>query len=307
MVTRPLATGPSNPAICGSDLLKETETLRPGALELDAPDRYHRVVSRPCLSFLSDFGLRDFYVASVKAVILGICEDVRITDISHQVPPHDIREAAFTLASCYYCFPPNSIHLVVVDPGVGSDRRAVIASSSEHVFVSPDNGVLSLVLEKEGIEEVVEIQDRGFYRQPVAPTFHGRDILGPVAAHLARGVPARNFGPLRKDFVRLNINSLDQKDPDMISATVIHIDRFGNVITNVRKADLLTWLGSDRPGRLEIQGRVIEQHCRYYAEARPDEPFSILGSSGFLEIAAFSDSAARILGVGVGSSVKVTT
>ncbi len=285
--------------------LPESPVRGSGAPKL-SPARI-RETSGPCISFLSDFGQRDYYVASVKAVILGICPDARITDVSHEVPPHDIREAAFTLASCYYLFPPNSIHLVVVDPGVGSNRRAVIASCAEHLFVAPDNGVLSLVLEKEGIEEVVEIREPGFFREPVAPTFHGRDILGPVAAHLARGVPAPDFGPPREEFMLLDIDSLDLTQPETISATVIHVDRFGNIITNVQRADLLRHLGSNRPGRVEIQGRAIEHHRRYYAEARPNELFSILGSSGYLEVAAFSKSAARILDVEVGSRLKVTT
>ena len=275
-------------------------------MELQAQNRNNPLLADRCVTFSSDFGHRDAYVASVKGIILGISPKVKIIDISHEISQHDVCQAAFLLASCYHCFPSHSIHLVVVDPGVGSNRSAIIASSSDHVFVAPDNGVLSLVLKKEKIKEVIDIKNNLYFRQPVAPTFHGRDILGPVAAHLANGVPAQEFGPVLKEFVKLDVDSPNQKRPNTVLAKVMHVDRFGNIITNVQGEDLIRWFGKDHPRRIEIQGQIIDHHYSYYAQAPPKKLFSILGSSGFLEISVFSNSAARILGTRVGAMLKLT-
>ena len=262
-------------------------------------------MSRPCISFLSDFGQRDYYVASVKGVILDVCPEATIVDISHAVEPHNIVEAAFTLAAAYSCFPLRSLHLVVVDPGVGSDRKPIIAWADEHAFVAPDNGVLSLIFERETITEVVEIQNERFFRKPVSPTFHGRDIFAPVIAHLARGVPLTEFGPVSTDFVTVDLGSVRCADPDTVRGAVIHIDHFGNVITNIQGSHLSGPLFGTGSWQVEIDGKKIDKHYDYYAEAKPDEIFSIMGSSGHLEVAACSSSAARLLGVRVGAEVRV--
>ena len=262
-------------------------------------------MSRPCVSFLSDFGQRDYYVASVKGVILDVCPETTIVDISHAVEPHNVMEAAFTLAAAYACFPARSLHLVVVDPGVGSDRKPIIARADEHAFVAPDNGVLSLIFERENITEVVEIQNESFFRKPVSPTFHGRDIFAPVIAHLARGVPFAEFGPASTNFVTVDLGSVRCDDPETVRGAVIHIDHFGNVITNIQGSHLSGPLDDTGSSQVEIDGKKIDKHYNYYAEAEPDEIFSIIGSSGHLEVAARSRSASRLLGVGVGAEVRV--
>ncbi len=263
-------------------------------------------MSRRCITFLSDFGQRDYYVASVKGVILDVCPEMTIVDISHAVEPHNIVEAAFTLAAAYPCFPAGSLHLVVVDPGVGSDRKAIIARADEHAFVAPDNGVLSLIFEREEMTEVVEIQNESFFRKPVSPTFHGRDIFAPVIAHLARGVPIAEFGPVSTNFVTVDLGSVRCEDPDTVRGKVIHIDHFGNLITNIQTSHLSEPPDGARSRQVvEIDGKKIDKHYDYYAEGNPEEIFSIMGSSGRLEIAACSSSASRLLGLGVGAEVRV--
>ncbi len=259
----------------------------------------------PCITFLSDFGRRDYYVAAVKGVILDTCPAATLVDISHEVESHDVLEAAFTLAAAYSCFPKQSLHLVVVDPGVGSNRKPIIASSQQHTFVAPDNGVLSLIFERENISEVVEIRNESFFRKPVAPTFHARDVFAPVIAHLARGVALAEFGPVSTDFVTVDLGSVRCDAPDTVRGRVIHIDRFGNVITNIRSSHLSAPLDVTGSIQVEIDGKKIDKHYNYYAQAKPDEIFSVIGSSGHLEAAAFSCSAAELLGVRVGDEVKV--
>lgn len=261
--------------------------------------------SRPCISFLSDFGQRDYFVASVKGVILDICPDATIVDVSHGVSPHNILEAAFTLEAAYACFPARSLHLAVVDPGVGSDRKAIIARADKHTFVAPDNGVLSLIFERENITEVVEILNESFFRKPVSPTFHGRDIFGPVIAHLARGVPVAEFGPVTTSFVTVDFGSVRREDGDTLRGAVIHIDRFGSLITNIQGSQLSELPDGAGSWQIEIDGRKIDRHYGFYAQAKRDEIFSIIGSSGRVEIAVCSSSASRVLGLGVGAEVKV--
>ena len=262
-------------------------------------------MSERCITFLSDFGQRDYYVAAVKGVILDIYPAATLVDISHEVEPHNVLEAAFTLAAAYSCFPMQSLHLVVVDPGVGSNRRPIIAAAEQHTFVAPDNGVLSLIFERENISEVVEIRNQSFFRKPVSPTFHGRDLFAPVIAYLASGVPLAEFGPVSTDFVTVDLGSVRCEAPDTVRGTVIHIDRFGNVITNIRESHLGTPLDVTGSRQVEIDGKKIDKHYNYYAQAKPDEVFSVIGSSRHLEVAACSCSAAELLGVRVGAEVKV--
>ena len=259
----------------------------------------------PCITFLSDFGQRDYYVAAVKGVILDTCPAATLVDISHEVEPHNVREAAFTLAAAYSCFPKRSLHLVVVDPGVGSSRKPIVVAAQQHTFVAPDNGVLSLIFERENISEVVEIRNESFFRKPVSPTFHGRDLFAPVIAHLACGVPLAEFGPVSTDFVTIDLGSVRCEAPDTVRGTVIHIDRFGNVITSIRSTHLSAPLDVTGSRQVEIDGKKIDKHYDYYAQAKPGEIFSVIGSSGHLEAAALSCSAAELLSVRVGAEVRV--
>lgn len=240
------------------------------------------------ITLTTDFGLRDPYVGIMKGVILGIAPDVRIVDLTHDIHAHDIQEAAFHLASAYRFFPGGTIHVAVVDPGVGSDRRAVVCSVGGHIFVGPDNGVFELVLTPEAL--VYDITNEELFLLPVSDTFHGRDIFAPVAAHLACGVSLLSVGPAQS-----------ARPPVRPSARprVLHIDRFGNVITSLRREDLLSTF------RIHIQGHRISRLCRAYSEANPGEVIAIEGSTGYIELALNGASAAEFLKVGRGTRIEL--
>jgi len=239
------------------------------------------------ITLTTDFGLADPYVGVMKGVILGIAPDVQIVDITHQVPSYDVIETAAVLSSAYQYFPPETVHIVVVDPGVGSPRRPIAAASDGHVFVAPDNGVLSFVLDKAAA--VYHITNERLFRHPLSSTFHGRDIFAPVAAHLAQGTPITSVGaritdPARKPYP---------------GPCVLRIDKFGNIITNLRPEDL-------RPGSsIRIGGVSISRLRQTFAEADPGELCAIVGSTGFIEIILNQGSAAETLKVASGAEIEV--
>ena len=262
--------------------------------------------NRPCITFLSDFGAREACVASVKGVILGICPEAAIVDVTHEVRSHDLLEAAFTLSCAYRWFPPRTIHLAVVDPGVGSARRAIVAAGEQHVFVAPDNGILSLVYESGEINRVHSIEAEHYFRHPVSPTFHGRDIFGPVAAQLARGLEVETFGPRIEDYTRLNLPPAKKTGDRSVEGIVLHIDKFGNVITSLTPADLERAFGADTPPRrVTLNGKRVDRICTHYAEAAEAELFALLGSSGRFELAALKRPAAKALEARRGQKVVV--
>lgn len=277
----------------------------------------------PTIALLTDFGLDDVYVGVMKAVITGICPVARVIDLSHAVQPQNIHQAAFLLANAVRYFPPGTVFVVVVDPGVGSVRRAVAARAGGYTFVAPDNGVLSYVLADLGAEPMAAAElVNPVYRLPVvSSTFHGRDIFAPAAAHLARGVAVEAMGPLLNDPVTLSQPTLSLKRESLIGE-VLHIDRFGNVITSLGR---LAWLASgdlelevafgvERGRRVqvsahsevELQGRVVAGISRTYAEVPHSTPLALLSSDGFLELAVRQGSAAEVFGAQVGDSVLVT-
>lgn len=265
-----------------------------------------RMSGRPIVTFTSDFGNREYYVAAVKAVILSGCPEANIVDISHRVASHDLLEAAFTLACAYPFFPPRTIHLVVVDPGVGSSRRAIIADATEHLFVAPDNGVLSLVYDQTPISRVVSIEEEHHFRQPVAPTFHGRDIFAPVVGQLARGLKPTRFGPAVTDFVRLNLPPVSHGS-DAVEGIVLHVDKFGNLITSIRPEDLEAAAETKAtPGRLRVNGRDVTRQVRYFSEGEGEELFYLVGSTGRFEVASWRRPAAQILQAKRGMPVQLS-
>lgn len=249
------------------------------------------------IALMTDFGTRDHFVAAMKGVILSINADALIVDITHEVPPQDVRAAAFLLAACYEEFPVGTIFVAVVDPGVGSDRRAILAESSGYRFIAPDNGLLSLI--GAGPLSVRELTVEKYFRHPVSRTFHGRDIFSPVAAHLSNGVDPERFGPEIGDIVRLEAALPVRTGEGIDGAVVLHVDHFGNLITNLRRDDL--------PDEFELSvgGRRIGRLREYFAGADAGEVFLICGSAGFLEIVANRDSAARLLGAKAGQKISV--
>ncbi|HWF10678.1 MAG TPA: SAM-dependent chlorinase/fluorinase [Bryobacteraceae bacterium] len=254
------------------------------------------------ITLLTDFGTADHYAAAMKGVILGIAPDARITDITHEIRPYAITEAAYTLAQAWTCFPEGTVHLVVVDPGVGSARRPIVAETAGHYFVAPDNGVLTLVLENARVHEVTSSR---LFRQPVSRTFHGRDIFAPVAAHLANGVAVDEMGPRVENYARLDIASPVQTASGW-RGRILKVDRFGNLITNFQSDQWLPRIARGFEmtlGQARVS-RVVSKVVSNYADAG-EGLFVIPGSAGFLEVSARQTSAARIAGIESGDVVEL--
>ena len=255
------------------------------------------------ITLITDFGDKSGYVGLMKGVILSINPDCQIVDISHQISPQDREEAAFVLKNTYSFFPPESIHLVVVDPGVGSKRKPLLIESGTHRFVGPDNGVLSCALLMEGCKKLWEITNPRYFLPQVSATFHGRDIFAPVAAHLSLGVPAHDLGEELKDCVRL-----EKLEPEIvegvIKARVVYFDHFGNMISNIPYT-LFNEVVADKPFRITIGETVIETITTFYADAREGEVIALFGSSQQLEIAVRNGNCQRTLQVEKGAEISV--
>jgi len=249
------------------------------------------------IALITDFGTRDHFVAAMKGTILSINPSAVIVDITHEIDPQNRREAAFTLAACYRDFPTATVFVAVVDPGVGSDRRGIAVEGGGYYFVGPDNGVLSPALKHES--KVVELNRPEYFSERVSNTFHGRDIFAPVAAYISKGMWLEEFGPTIYDPVHLE-HSKPQKSGDSLTGEIIHIDRFGNLITNLTRDDL--------PEKFTIRlgNQVIGNHCRSYSEAGRGEIITIMGSSEYLEIAANLASAEQLTNAKVGQPVRLT-
>lgn len=258
------------------------------------------------VTLLTDFGTRDYFVGAMKGALLSVNPEALIVDLTHEVAPHDIEEAAFTLLAAYETFPAGTVHVVVVDPGVGSARRAIAVAGAGRLFVGPDNGVFGHVYERLGHFSVFHVVEAKFFRESVSDTFHGRDVFAPVAGALSRGASPRELGPPVTDFVRLPFAPPFRRDASTLVASVIHVDRFGNCVTNVTPRDL-GGEANARGARLIVGEREVSSFRRFFADdaSATAEPFAVWGSAGLLEIAVFRDSAARALGLGRGSEIEV--
>ena len=261
---------------------------------------------RPIITLTTDFGLNDHFVGTIKGVILDIIPDVEIVDISHSVQAFDVLDGALTIAQAYSYFPNGTVHLVVIDPGVGTERRPLVVTSDRHHFVAPDNGVLSLVYASEERLHVRHVTAEHYYRQPVSNTFHARDIFAPVTAYLAKGVDPDKFGHEISDFVRFNAPKPRPAEGNTLRGVVLKVDRFGNLITNITSQDAPA-LFAERPApfKIAVGKREITEIQTNYAQGAPGEVFGILGSMGYLEIAANRGSAAQIVGAGKGADVSL--
>jgi len=246
------------------------------------------------ITLTTDFGLSDPFVGIMKGVILGITPNAQLVDISHDIRSYDISEAAFMIESMYPYFPEGTVHIVVVDPGVGSARRPLAASSHGQFFVAPDNGVLSTVL----ADEAYHIQNNRLFLKSVSRTFHGRDIFAPVAAHLASGTPLESVGTRISDFIKKPL-PVPRREGRKIVGTVLRIDKFGNVITNVRRSDLSPHF------TMRVAGTPITRLCANFSEAEPGEFFAVEGSTGYIEIALNQASAADRLNLASGAEIEV--
>jgi S-adenosylmethionine hydrolase len=262
------------------------------------------------ITLLTDFGTADYFVAAVKGVILSARPAVVIVDITHEIPPQDVEAAAFTLLCAYQSFPAGTINLAVVDPGVGSARRALLIEAGARFFVGPDNGIFSFVCEREespGLTwKAFQLTNTKYFRWPTSATFHGRDVFAPVAAALAQGVTATELGTAITGIVRLpSLEPLVSRG-DKITGRVLHIDRFGNCVTNLT-ADVLTADLIAGGVKLKIRRRLISSFRSHFAEETVSggQLFAVWGSAGFLEIAVKNGSAAKVLHAKRGDQVWV--
>ncbi len=273
------------------------------------------------ITLTTDFGTEDSYVAAMKGVILSINPHATIVDVTHAAPPQDVCAAAFALTGAVRYFPSGTVHVVVVDPGVGSERRPIAIEFGGNFFVGPDNGVLTQAVglfstsgkdwhvsteikvehtPGEAVFTAVHLTNRKFWRPTVSSTFHGRDIFAPVAAHLSKGVPLSELGQPINDLVTLKWPQPIEKDDELVGE-IIHIDRFGNLITNI-----LEWRVADGRPRIEICGKQIDGLRKTYTEVERGELVALVGSSSFLEIAVREGNAAQTLGAKMGDEVHVS-
>jgi hypothetical protein len=258
----------------------------------------------PIITLTTDFGLQDGFVGTMKGVILAICPQARIVDLSHAVPPQDVLAGALLLGRAAPYFPSETVHLAVVDPGVGTGRRGLAARLGNAFFVGPDNGLLTPLLEAaeaDGLPvEMVELADPKYRLASVSRTFHGRDIFAPAAAHLASGVPLAEFGPALADPVRLALPRAE-RTPDGWRAHVIAVDAFGNLATDLPVAEIRA------PARVVVRcaGHEVRGLVRTYGERPAGSLVALVDSAGRLEVAVVNGSAARLTGAGVGASVEV--
>ena len=273
-------------------------------------------MARPIITLTTDFGTADTFVGAMKGVILSICPDAAIVDLTHEISPQDIRAAAYVFDTAHVAFPHGTTHLVVVDPGVGTNRRAIAVQSPDATFVCPDNGVLSYVIDREAGFTVEgepfapvsaplpagwaarQLTNRRYWREPISNTFHGRDIFAPVAAHLAAGELLEVFGSAVDEITAFAVPHA-KETKDVVSGVVIHIDRFGNLITNI-EARLV--MGTGAPV-IDVGGHEIDGLSRSYQDG--EDLVALIGSNGCLEIAVPNGNAASTLAGGVGMPVRV--
>lgn len=261
-------------------------------------------MARPIIALLTDFGARDHYVGAMKGVVLGICPEAALVDISHDVPAHDVLTAGLELAAAYRYFPAGTVFLAVVDPGVGSARRGLAAEAGDYRFVAPDNGVLTAVFQDTAPKRVVELTERRYARPTVSRTFEGRDRFAPGAAWLAKGIQLTALGRPLGDYHRIDVPAPEAED-GRLAGEVLRVDKFGNLVTNIdRKAfEALCRRGAIRiEAGAESIGRLVET----YADIGPDEVCALIGSTDHLEIAANSSSAAARLALARGARVVVS-
>jgi S-adenosylmethionine hydrolase len=252
------------------------------------------------ITLTTDFGTADWFVGTMKGVMLRLHPRACLVDITHEIPPGDIRSAAFALAASHGFFPRRTVHLVVVDPGVGSRRRAIAVQTASYIFVGPDNGVLSLALAREKIKAVHQITNEQLFLRPVSNTFHGRDIFAPVAASLSKGLPLGKVGVPVRAFVKLSWPE-PQRARNSIQGEIVYIDHFGNAITNIGNA-----LPASLPGvspEIIVKGKRLCALQPFYQAVPPGKPVAVPGSSGFLELAVNGGSIAKKFKLRVGERV----
>ncbi len=259
----------------------------------------------PLITLTTDFGTSDHLVAAMKGVILGINPSARIIDIQHHVAPYDLLDGALTIGSVYPYFPARTIHIVIVDPGVGTARRPLLVSADNQYFIAPDNGVLSMVYDRDPGVVVRHVTASHNFLEPVSPTFHGRDVFAPVAAYLSKAWATESFGEEITDFTRFVLPK-PKAAGDSLKAVVLHVDAFGNLMTNLRAEDLPEATVATGKIKLQVGGKSVERFVATFGEGNSAEPVALIGSSGYVEIAVNKGNAAKALGASRGSEVVLS-
>lgn len=255
----------------------------------------------PLVTLLTDFGSSDTYVGQMKGAILSCCRQAQLIDLTHDIPPGDIMAASLAWSDAVPAFPPETVHLAVVDPGVGGQRRAIAAEIGDWKFVCPDNGLITGVLQKWPLRRAVELQNPTFWRAAVSAVFHGRDLFGPVAGHWAAGRDLAEFGPPIDQLIQLAC-PVPQSHAQGVQGVILAVDRFGNLRTNI-PVEMLS--GAQADWIIEIPRQTIRGISRFFSEASPGMPLAIIGSHGCLEIAVNQGSAAERLQCAVGDEVRL--
>ncbi len=258
------------------------------------------------ITLTTDYGTDDHLVGSLKGVILKINPEVTIVDISHHVTAFDLLDGALTIGAAYSYFPPKTIHIVVVDPGVGTERRPLLVSAQNQYFIAPDNGVLSLIYEREQSNLVVRHANaEHYYLQPLSNTFHGRDVFAPVAAWLSKGWQTPAMGDEIQDYKKMALPRPKAGDAGL-KGLVLKIDSFGNLVTNFRAEDLPSGAQTDGALKMQVGTQAVSRLVDTFARGKADEPVAYIGSSGYLEIAINKGNASRKLAIGRGAPVVLT-
>ncbi len=260
-------------------------------------------MSDPIITLTTDFGTNDHLVGTMKGVILNIHPAARIVDINHHVAPFDILDGALSIANAYSYFPARTIHVVVVDPGVGTERRPLLVSGEKQYFVAPDNGVLSMIFEREACI-VRHITAEHYFLNPVSPTFHGRDVFAPTAAWLAKAFQTEAFGEEIRDFVRFTVPKAKTAG-HTVKGVVLRVDAFGNLMTNLTAEIVPETAVVSGAIKLTVNGKEVKKIARTFGDGNPGEAIALFGSAGYLEIAVNRGSATRTLGVNRGAEVTL--
>jgi S-adenosylmethionine hydrolase len=260
-------------------------------------------MSRPTIALLSDFGYRDHYAGTMKGVMLTICPDATLVDISHDIPPHDVMTAALELAACYRYFPQGTIFLTVIDPGVGSSRRAIAADIGDYRLIAPDNGALTAVFSEAPPKKVVELTERRYARPTVSRTFEGRDRFAPAAAWLAKGIQLAALGRPISNYHRLDIPAPRTLE-GALAGTVLRVDRFGNLVTNIDRRTFERFADA-APIQIEAGAHRVGRLVATYNDIGPDEVCALFGSTDHLELAANAASAADRLALAQGATIVI--
>lgn len=254
------------------------------------------------ITLTSDFGLKDSYVGSMKGVILSLIPDIEIIDLCHTIHPQDVHHGAFVLHTGYSYFPAGTIHIAVVDPGVGSTRRAITLQTDKYIFLAPDNGLLSYIFRDEQILSIRNIENKNLFRDTISPTFHGRDIFAPVAAHIAQGIALNKIGPKIDNPIKLSLSE-PVKTNGQIITHIVCIDQFGNLITDITQKYWNEHIGNRR--FFILCGKRIEKINQAYSESPENEILAIFNSSGYLEISSYRGNAAQQLNMQPGNEIEI--